>query len=96
MKILYVNTYDPYIEAHGGATVTRKELELIREIGDVTTLFSQPLKKRIYNINPLRLFYDIAFGKSLKQSSYCMLRQKPDFYKNFDINGYMCYFLINK
>jgi glycosyltransferase involved in cell wall biosynthesis len=85
MKILYINTFDPYAEAHGGATVTRKELELVRQIGDVTTLFSQPLNKRIYHVNPFRLFGDVAIGKSLKQSSYGVLHHKPEFYKEFDI-----------
>lgn len=85
MKILYINTFDPYVEAHGGATVTRKELELVRKIGDVTTLFSRPLNKRIFNINPFRLLGDITIGKSVKQSSYGVLHHKADFYRDFDI-----------
>jgi len=85
MKILYINTFNPYVEAHGGATVTRKELELLKEMFDVTTLFSEPLKKRIYSINFPKLLVDVLKGKSLKQSSYNVLHQSQNFYKNFDL-----------
>jgi glycosyltransferase involved in cell wall biosynthesis len=85
MKILYINTYDPYVEVHGGATVTRKELEILKQVGQVTTLFSQPLNKRKFRINPIRLFGDIVLGKSIKLSSYSVLHHKSEFYMDFDI-----------
>lgn len=85
MKILFINTFDPDVEVHGGATVIRKELELIGQMADVTTLFSRPLKKRIYDINIFKLIYDIISGKSIKQSSYSVLAGSREFYKGFDL-----------
>lgn len=85
MKILYINTFDPFQEVHGGATVTRKELELISQMGDVTTLFGQPLKIRKYSINPFRFLRDVLFGKSFKQASYNILHRPSSFYRKFDL-----------
>jgi glycosyltransferase involved in cell wall biosynthesis len=85
MKILFINTFDPNLEVHGGATVIRKELELVKKIGDVTTLFSRPLKKRVFDINPFRLIFDVIFGKSIKQSSYSVLHRSPEYYMEFDL-----------
>lgn len=85
MKILYINTFDPYQEFHGGATVTRKELEIISEIGEVTTLFGQPLRRRKYFINPFRFLRDILSGDSIKLASYCVLHRPPKFYEKFDL-----------
>lgn len=85
MKILYINTYDPYQEAHGGATVTKKELEIISLLGDVTTLFGEPLSKRKYHISPLRFLKDILMGKSIKLASYNVLHRPSKFYEKFDL-----------
>lgn len=85
MNILYINTFDPYKESHGGATVTRKELELVRRIGRVTTLFGEPLRRRIKKINPIRFCMDLIAGKSVKLATYSILHRPSSFYKQFDV-----------
>jgi glycosyltransferase involved in cell wall biosynthesis len=85
MNILYINTFDPYQETHGGSTVTRAELELLRTMGNVTTVFGLPLRKRKYQINYFRFIWDVLLGRSIKQASYNILHRPRNFYKNFDL-----------
>ncbi len=85
MNILYINTFNPYEEVHGGATVTRKELEILSSISTVTTIFGEPLRRRKYYINPFRFLKDILSGRSFKLASYSILHRKPEFYEKFDL-----------
>lgn len=85
MKILYINTFNPYVEVHGGATVARRELELMANLGQITPLFGEPLKLRYKNINFKRLLIDLLKGKSLKVASYNILHRPKSFYKQFDV-----------
>ena len=47
MKILYINTFNPYLEKFGGSVVTKLELDLLKNIYDVDTLFADALFKRV-------------------------------------------------
>jgi len=85
IKILYINTFDPYKENHGGATVTRKELELISEIADVSVLFGSPLRTRFKRLDILKFLKDVLMGKSVKLASYSVLNKDASFYAPYDI-----------
>jgi len=85
VKILYINTFDPFVEFHGGATVTKRELALISDIADVDTLFGQPLKRRRKDIDKFRLVFDVLRGHSLKQASYNILHRRAEFFRPYDL-----------
>lgn len=85
MRVLYINTFDPAKEVHGGATVTRAELEQLRAIAEVDTLFTEPLRRRFRRLNYLRLLWDLLAGRSLKCASYGTLHRPAHFYQKYDL-----------
>lgn len=85
MKVLFINTYDPFIEKHGGALLSRTELNALKSLYDVETIFGTPLVRRFRNINYFRLLFDLFNGRSLKESSYNILARPKDFYTRFDL-----------
>jgi glycosyltransferase involved in cell wall biosynthesis len=85
MKILFVNTYDPFLEQHGGAAVTRSELGALRQLAEVDTLFGKPLHKRRHDIAYGRLVWDLLRGTSLKYASYNVLHRPKEFFDPYDL-----------
>lgn len=85
MKILFVNTYDPTSEQHGGAAVTRSELKALQSIAEIHTLFGSPLSVRRHQLSYSRLALEVLSGKSLKVASYRVLHRPPAFYAGFDL-----------
>jgi glycosyltransferase involved in cell wall biosynthesis len=85
LNILYINTFDPFVEVHGGATVTRAELKHVSTVANVTTLFGEPLRSRAARISWPRLLIDLCEGKSLKQASYNVLHRPLRYFEPFDL-----------
>jgi glycosyltransferase involved in cell wall biosynthesis len=85
MRILYINTYDPSTEQHGGAAVTRSELNALRTVADIHTLYGAPLAIRRHHLSHTRLAADVIFGQSLKLASYRVLHRPASFYRTFDL-----------
>lgn len=85
MKILFVNTYDPETEMHGGSAVTRSELIALRSMAEVHTLFGSPLRVRRRQLSFSRLALEVFCGKSLKLASYRVLHRPMEFYDGFDL-----------
>jgi glycosyltransferase involved in cell wall biosynthesis len=85
MKLLYINTYDPGPEKHGGATVTRAEVAALRERFDVDVLFGSTMRTRAREVSYPRLFADLLRLRSVKYASYNVLRRTPDFYRRYDV-----------
>lgn len=85
MNILYINTYDPATEQHGGAAVTRSELKALQSMANVRTLFGAPLPVRRHQLSYTRLILEILGGSSLKVASYRVLHRPAMFYGDFDI-----------
>mgnify|MGYP003992703005 CR=1 FL=1 len=86
MKILFINTFNPYEERFGGSVAASAELDLLKENFEVETLFSQTLPNRFYNLNYIRLLKDVMTFKSIKLSSYGNLHKDIDFYKQYDLH----------
>jgi polysaccharide biosynthesis protein PslH len=84
MKILYINTFNPYKDNFGGAVVTRKELSLLKKNYDVDILFSETLFKRFFK-NPIKIFLTFLKTRSLKLSSYAGLSKPLNFYSDYDV-----------
>jgi len=85
MKILFVNTYDPATELHGGGAVTRSELKALQSMAEVRTLFGAPLPVRRHQLSYSRLALEVLCGKSLKLASYRVLHRPPKFYADLDL-----------
>jgi glycosyltransferase involved in cell wall biosynthesis len=85
LKILFINTFNPYEERFGGSVAASAELDLLKENFEVETLFSQTLPNRFYNLNYIRLLKDVMTFKSIKLSSYGNLHKDIDFYKQYDL-----------
>ncbi len=85
MKILFVNTYDPSTEQHGGGVVTRSELKALQSMAEVHTLFGAPLPIRRHQLSFSRLALEVFGGKSLKLASYRVLHRPAAFYAGFDL-----------
>ncbi|MCE4558046.1 glycosyltransferase [Roseateles cellulosilyticus] len=85
MKILFINTYDPATEKHGGGAVSRSELKALQEMAEVETLFGAPLAVRRHQLSYTRLALEVLAGKSLKLASYRVLHRPPSFFADFDL-----------
>ncbi|MFG6431934.1 glycosyltransferase [Roseateles sp. LYH14W] len=85
MKILFINTYDPATEQHGGGVVTRSELNALQSMAEVHTLFGAPLPVRRHQLSYSRLALEVLGGKSLKLASYRVLHRPATFYAGFDL-----------
>jgi glycosyltransferase involved in cell wall biosynthesis len=85
MKLLYINTYDPFEEKHGGAAVARAELDALKTTFDVDTLFGSPMRLRKTKIHYGRLLVDVLAGRSLKYASYNVLHRPLDSYRPYDL-----------
>jgi glycosyltransferase involved in cell wall biosynthesis len=85
MKILFINTFDPAAEQHGGAAVTRSELKALQSMAEVHTLFGAPLPVRRRQLSYFRLGLEVLLGNSLKLASYRVLHRPPEFYAGFDL-----------
>lgn len=85
MRLLFVNTYDPATEQHGGAAVTRSELKALEAIAEVRTLFGAPLPVRRHQLSYSRLALEVLAGESLKVASYRVLHRPVSFFAGYDI-----------
>ena len=85
MKILYINTFDPYHEAHGGAVLARRELNILKSSFDVDVLFGTPIRARVGKVNWFGVLAAIFRRESLKVHLYSDIRRSEISYCEYDL-----------
>ena len=90
MRILYINTFDPYKEVHGGALLARAELGALRSLFEVDVVFGTPIRRRLRNINFLKCAAVLLKGHSLKAYLHSDVQRTASLYSNYDL-VYCCH-----
>ena len=90
MRILYINTFDPFDEIHGGALLARAELAALKTLFEVDVIYGTPIRRRLKSVSSLKCAMEIFKGHSVKAYLHSDIQRSAQLYSRYDL-VYCCH-----